>query len=92
MKKLGEFVVSASIGGLLVVVPLYLTILLLLKTMQSVVGFVRPFAMCSRSGSPLSAFSPFSCAELLVALDPVLSPTPQPFLFRCDILDQGPMG
>jgi uncharacterized membrane protein len=45
MKKYGEFVVSAFVTGLLVVVPLYLTILLLLKAMQSVVGFVRPFAM-----------------------------------------------
>jgi uncharacterized membrane protein len=45
MKKHGEFVVSAFVAGLLVVVPLYVTILLLLKAMQSVVGFVRPFAM-----------------------------------------------
>ena len=45
MKKYSEFVVSAFVAGLLVVVPLYVTILLLLKAMQSVVGFVRPFAM-----------------------------------------------
>ena len=45
MKNFGEFVVSAFVAGLLVVVPLYVTILLLLKAMQSVVGFVRPFAM-----------------------------------------------
>jgi uncharacterized membrane protein len=36
---------SAFLGGLLIIVPLYLTVLLLLKAMQSVVGFVRPFAM-----------------------------------------------
>jgi uncharacterized membrane protein len=45
MKKFGEFVVSAFVGGLLIVVPLYLTVLLLLKAMHSVVGLVRPFAM-----------------------------------------------
>ena len=45
MKKFGEFVVSAFVAGLLVVVPLYVTILLLLKAMQSVVAFVRPFVM-----------------------------------------------
>ena len=45
MKKFGEFVVSAFVAGLLVVVPLYLAILLLLKAMQSVVALVRPFAM-----------------------------------------------
>jgi uncharacterized membrane protein len=45
MKKFGEFVVSAFLGGLLIVVPIYLTVLLLLKAMQSVVAFVKPFAM-----------------------------------------------
>ena len=45
MKKFGEFVVSAFVGGLLTVVPIYLTVLLLLKAMNSVVGLVRPFAM-----------------------------------------------
>jgi uncharacterized membrane protein len=45
MKKLGEFVVSAFVGGLLIVVPIYLAVLLLLKAMQSVVAFVKPFAM-----------------------------------------------
>jgi uncharacterized membrane protein len=45
MKKFVEFVVSAFLGGLLIIVPVYITILLLLKAMQSVVGFVKPFAM-----------------------------------------------
>jgi uncharacterized membrane protein len=45
MKNFREFVVSAFVAGLLVVVPLYVTILLLLKAMQSVVGLVRPLAM-----------------------------------------------
>lgn len=45
MKHVGEFMVSACVGGLLVVVPIYLAGLLLLKLMHSVVAFVRPFAM-----------------------------------------------
>ena len=45
MKKFGAFVVSAFVGGLLIVAPLYLAVLLLLKAMQSVVAVVRPFAM-----------------------------------------------
>ena len=44
MKKFGEFVTSAFLGGLLIIVPIYLTVLLLFKAMQSVVGFVKPFA------------------------------------------------
>jgi uncharacterized membrane protein len=45
MKKFGEFVVSAFFAGLLIVVPIYLSVVLLLKAMQSVVAFVKPFAM-----------------------------------------------
>jgi uncharacterized membrane protein len=45
MKKFFEFVVSAFVRGLLIVVPVYITILLLLKAMQSVLGLVRPLAM-----------------------------------------------
>jgi uncharacterized membrane protein len=45
MKKFCEFVGSTFLGGLFVVVPIYLSVLLLLKAMQSVVGIVRPFAM-----------------------------------------------
>jgi len=45
MKKFCGFIVSTFLGGLFVVVPVYLSVLLLLKAMQSVVGFVRPFAM-----------------------------------------------
>jgi uncharacterized membrane protein len=45
MKKFGAFVVSAFVGGLLIVAPLYLAVLLLLKAMHSVMAVVRPFAM-----------------------------------------------
>lgn len=44
MKKISELIVSTLVGGLLVVAPLYLAILLLLKAMHSVVALVAPFA------------------------------------------------
>lgn len=39
-----EFVVSAFIGGVLVLLPLYLSVLLLLKLVQSVMALVAPIA------------------------------------------------
>jgi uncharacterized membrane protein len=44
MKYAWEFVKNTLVGGLLIVVPLYLAVLLLLKAMQSVMGLVRPFS------------------------------------------------
>jgi uncharacterized membrane protein len=44
MKYAREFVTSTLVGGLLIVVPVYLAVLLLLKGMKSVAGLVRPFA------------------------------------------------
>jgi uncharacterized membrane protein len=44
MRYVREFVTNAVVGGMLVVVPVYLAVLLLLKGMQSVVGLVRPLA------------------------------------------------
>ena len=44
MKHAWEFFKNTLVGGLLVVVPLYLAVLLLLKAMQSVAGLVRPVA------------------------------------------------
>ena len=44
MKNFYRSVGSTFLGGLLIVVPLYLSVLLALKAMQSVVGLVRPFA------------------------------------------------
>jgi uncharacterized membrane protein len=45
MKQFSEFVVNTLVGGLLVLAPIYIAVLLLLKAMQSLVGLVRPFAM-----------------------------------------------
>jgi len=44
MKVAREFITSTLIGGMFVVVPVYLAVLLLLKGMQSVVSLVRPIA------------------------------------------------
>ena len=45
MKFAREFLAHALVGGVLVVLPIYLAVLVLLKGMQSVAGLVRPFAM-----------------------------------------------
>jgi uncharacterized membrane protein len=45
MKKFSAFVVRAFVGGLLIVAPIYLAVLLLLKAMHSVMAVVRPLAM-----------------------------------------------
>ena len=44
MKYAREFVTSTVIGGLFIVVPVYLAILLLLKGMKSAASLVRPIA------------------------------------------------
>jgi uncharacterized membrane protein len=44
MRYAREFVLNAVVGGVLVLLPIYLSVLLLLKAMQSVVGLVRPLA------------------------------------------------
>jgi uncharacterized membrane protein len=44
MKYFRELVLNTVVGGLFVVVPVYLAVLLLLKGMKSVVGLVHPFA------------------------------------------------
>ena len=45
MKQFIGFVAKAFVTGLLILVPVYLAVLLLLKAMQSLVGFVKPLAM-----------------------------------------------
>ena len=44
MKYAREFITSTVVGGLFIVVPVYLAVLLLLKGMKSVGGLVRPIA------------------------------------------------
>jgi len=45
MKFAREFLVNTLVGGLLIVLPIYLTVLVLLKGMQSLAALVRPLAM-----------------------------------------------
>jgi uncharacterized membrane protein len=45
MKFARKFLVTTLVGGLLIVLPIYLTVLVLLKGMRSVVALVRPLAM-----------------------------------------------
>jgi uncharacterized membrane protein len=44
MRYAREFITSTVVGGLFIVVPVYLAVLLLLKGMKSVGGLVRPIA------------------------------------------------
>lgn len=56
MKQFIAFVVKAFVTGLLILVPVYLAVLLLLKAMQSLVGFVKPFAMLLPEWFPAEHF------------------------------------
>jgi len=64
MKIAREFVTSAIIGGVFVVVPIYLATLLLLKGMQSVAKLVRPIAALLPDWLPAEGF--FSLIVLVV--------------------------
>jgi uncharacterized membrane protein len=44
MKHLREFIVTSLAGGLLIILPIYLSVLLLLKAMKAVGGLVQPIA------------------------------------------------
>ena len=45
MKLAREFFANVLVGGVLIVLPIYLTLLVLLKGMKSVAGLVRPFSL-----------------------------------------------
>src|SRR4026208_176633 len=59
MKYAREFVTNTVIGGVFIVVPVYLAILLLLKGMQSAVRLVRPFAALLPDWLPAEGFFSF---------------------------------
>ena len=63
MKFAREFLMSTVVGGLFVVVPVYLATLLMLKGMKSVAGLVRPLAVMLPDWMP--AESLFSLLLLL---------------------------
>jgi uncharacterized membrane protein len=56
MRYAREFVTSTLVGGLLIVVPVYLAVLLLLKGMKSVAGLVRPIAALLPDWIPAEGF------------------------------------
>ena len=56
MKALREFVVSTLVGGIFIVVPVYLAIVLLLKGMQSAARLVKPFAAMLPDWLPAESF------------------------------------
>jgi uncharacterized membrane protein len=56
MKIVREFVTSTVVGGVFVVVPVYLAILVLLKGMQSVAKLVRPLAALLPDWLPAEGF------------------------------------
>ena len=56
MKVVREFVTNTLIGGVFVVVPLYLAVLLLLKGMQTAARLVRPFAALLPEWLPAEGF------------------------------------
>lgn len=56
MKYAREFVTNAVVGGVLILAPLYLAVLLLLKGMKSVVGLVRPLAAMLPDWVPAEGF------------------------------------
>jgi uncharacterized membrane protein len=56
MKFAREFVTSTVVGGLFIVVPVYLAVLLLLKGMQSAAKLVRPIAALLPDWLPAEGF------------------------------------
>ena len=65
MKHMRELLTSTVIGGVFIVVPVYLAVLLLLKGMKSVAGLVRPIAILLPDWLPAEQF--FSLVLVLVA-------------------------
>ena len=65
MKHARELVTSTVIGGVFIVVPVYLALLLLLKGMKSAAGLVRPIAVLLPDWLPAEQF--FSLVVVLVA-------------------------
>jgi uncharacterized membrane protein len=44
MKHLGKFILSSLVAGLVILIPIYLSLLLIVRAMKAVGGLVRPFA------------------------------------------------
>ena len=77
MKQFREFAVNTLVGGLLVVAPIYVAVLLLLKAMESSVGLVRPFAMLLPEWVPAENFLSLLLVLLVCFLIGVAVRTPR---------------
>jgi uncharacterized membrane protein len=56
IRHLVQSILSKLLAGLLIVAPIYISVLLLLKVMQAVGGFVHPFAMLLPEWFPAERF------------------------------------
>ena len=52
MKAIGKFLLRRLVAGMLIIAPVYLSILLVLKAMSSLVGLVRPVTCSGRPRAP----------------------------------------
>lgn len=76
LKQLREFVLSALLAGVLVVLPIYLATLLLLKAMKSLAGFVRPFTRLLPERFPAEQVLSFLLAVIFCFLVGIAVRTP----------------
>lgn len=56
MKRASEFVASSLLAGVLIVAPIYFSVLLLFKAMQAVAGLVHPFSRLLPEWFPADQF------------------------------------
>lgn len=68
MRYLRDFLTNAVIGGVLVVFPIYLAVLLLLKGMQTVGALVRPFASLLPAAIPAAELLSLALVLLVCAV------------------------
>ena len=76
MKHLREFVVRSLVGGLLILAPIYFSLLLLLKAMKAVAGIVRPIAKLLPSWFPGETVLSLFCVLMICFLIGVAVSTP----------------
>ena len=76
IKRVSEFLVSSLVTGMLIVVPVYISIAILLKAAQTVSGFVRPFAKLLPDRLPAEQLLSFLLVLVAFVLVGVAAHTP----------------
>jgi uncharacterized membrane protein len=76
MKRFQDFALNAIVSGFLIVIPVYLTILLLIRIMKSLVGFVQPVAVMLPDWFPAGNLLALLLIVLMCFLIGVLVRTP----------------